>query len=59
MDKRIAEYLGDGVYASFDGYMIWLAANRPENKVVALEPEVMAGLVRFADRVFKRGKGEE
>ena len=47
-------YLGDGVYASFGGFQIWLAANHHTNKVIALEPEVMAQLVRYADRVFKR-----
>jgi hypothetical protein len=41
-------YLGDGVYASYDGYHIWLAANHHENKVVALEPEVFRALVEYA-----------
>lgn len=30
-EKRFAEYLGDGVYAIFDGYGIWLHANDHEN----------------------------
>lgn len=47
-------YLGDGVYARFDGYAIWLAANHHANEVVALEPEVLNALIRFADQVFKR-----
>ena len=34
-------YLGDGVYASFDGYQIWLAVNDHNNKVIALEPQVL------------------
>ena len=46
------EYLGDGVYASFDGYQIWLAANHHENKVVAIEPSVMKSLMRYAHRVW-------
>lgn len=45
-------YLGDGVYASCDGYHIWLAANDPENKVVAIEPDVMACLLAYARRVW-------
>jgi hypothetical protein len=45
------DYLGDGVYASFDGYQIWLAANHHENKVVALDPEVFRALVRYAERL--------
>lgn len=47
------EYLGDGVYASFDGYQIWLAANHHTNKVIALEPAVFSSLVDYAKQVFK------
>lgn len=46
--KATDEYLGDGVYASFDGYQIWLAVNDHTNKAVALEPEVMRALVGYA-----------
>ena len=42
-------YLGDGVYASFDGYQIWLAVNHHENKVVALEPSVFDRLYKFVE----------
>lgn len=52
-------HLGDGVYARFDGYQIWLAANDHRNEVVALEPAVMNDLIRFADRVFKRNENNE
>jgi acyl-CoA thioesterase FadM len=45
-------YLGDGVYASFDGYQIWLAVNDHRNRVVALEPSVMAALATYAGQVF-------
>ena len=45
-------YLGDGVYASFDGYQIWLAVNHHENKQVALEPKVMEALLAYANRVL-------
>lgn len=44
-------YLGDGVYASFDGYQIWLAANHHENRVVALEPAVLLQLIEYAQRL--------
>jgi hypothetical protein len=40
-------YLGDGVYASHDGYQIWLAVNHHENIVVALEPAVLARLLDY------------
>ena len=45
-------YLGDGVYASFDGYQIWLAVNHHENKQIALEPKVMEALLAYANRVW-------
>jgi hypothetical protein len=51
-------YLGDGVYASYDGYQIWLAVNHHTNKQVALEPQVLAALLRYADRVYGEEKGE-
>jgi hypothetical protein len=47
-------YLGDGVYASFDGYHIWLAANHHSNKVVALEPQVIASLYRYHQDLHER-----
>lgn len=47
--ERFDRYLGDGVYASFDGYQIWLAVNHHENRVVALEGSVMAALANYAD----------
>lgn len=47
------DYLGDGVYASFDGYQIWLAANDHRNKVIALEPSVFAALMRYRDDLIR------
>jgi hypothetical protein len=45
------EYLGDGLYASFDGFMITLRAPREHgDHWIALEPEVYAALKRFAER---------
>ena len=49
------DYLGDGVYALFDGYGIWLHANshdQPTDRVY-LEPEILSALNRFADRMKK------
>ncbi len=51
-------HLGDGVYASYDGYQIWLAANDHRNKVVALEPSVMMALIDYASRVGMRLRGK-
>ncbi len=41
-------YLGDGLYASFDGYHIWLRAPHENgDHSVALEPLVYTALVAF------------
>ncbi len=53
-------YLGDGVYASFDGYHIWLdtRAQLPVNRI-ALEPSVYQALKDFVrDIGSKPGEGE-
>lgn len=45
------QYLGDGVYVSFDGFQIWLAANHHENKVIALDPVVFRNLVQYEQKL--------
>ena len=52
------EYLGDGVYASYDGYHIVLdlrgqtgLEGAGEVFRIALEPSVFAALTRYSDRV--------
>lgn len=50
-DKPKKEYLGDGVYASFDGYQIWLAVNTPDNDVIALDSDVASALMRYIHRL--------
>jgi hypothetical protein len=55
MDETYATtYLGDGVYASFDGYQIWLAINHHENNVVALEPSVFARLCQYVEMLKEK-----
>ena len=44
------EYLGDAVYASFDGWQIWLRTGDGNNNVIALEPAVYQALLDFARR---------
>jgi hypothetical protein len=47
-------YLGDGVYASFDGYQIWLhVGSHDARPVVALEPKVIDALNQFAGDIWK------
>jgi hypothetical protein len=51
--KVPASYLGDGVYAIFDGSGVWLHANDhkyPTDKIY-LEPEVFEALRRFTEEV--------
>lgn len=40
------QYLGDGVYAGFDGYQIWLWTL--EGDSIAIECQVMNALARYA-----------
>jgi hypothetical protein len=47
-------YLGDGLYASFDGYQIILRAPREDgDHWVALEPPVFMALLAFVERMKK------
>lgn len=43
-------YLGDGVYAKFDGYMIWIWTSDGvhESEKIAIEPFVFKALIEFA-----------
>ena len=47
------KYLGDGVYASFDGYQIWLRTTREDgiDHMIALEPEVLRALKEYVNRL--------
>jgi len=47
-------YLGDGVYASFDGFQIWLAVGDHTNNIVALEPAVMKELIKYKESIDKK-----
>lgn len=42
------KYLGDAVYAAFDGYSIRLRTGDGNNHVIFLEPKVYEALVRYA-----------
>jgi D-serine dehydratase len=51
---RLPEYLGDGVYADWDGYHIWLRLGAHDNpEGIALEPSVFAALQRYQTRITK------
>jgi hypothetical protein len=56
-DLRDHRYLGDGVYASFDGFQIWLHVGDHRNPpVVAIEPAVFNALVAYAGRHWRRAE---
>ena len=47
-------YLGDAVWASFDGYQIWLHTEDGTGQPrIALEPEVWDALVAYKARIDK------
>lgn len=49
------EYLGDGLYASFDGYMVTLRAPRENgDHYVCLEPEVLVAFMRHVNDWLKK-----
>jgi hypothetical protein len=51
--SRNGEYLADGVYATFDGYQVWLHTERyPVWVSIALEPETFDALLAYRDRVY-------
>lgn len=47
------EYLGDGVYVSFDGYHFILKANSytVPTSIIALDPHVFNALVAYARKI--------
>jgi hypothetical protein len=51
MGGEIVTYIGDGVYASFDGFYIWIWTDNSQR--IALEPKVLSSLSRFAQGCFK------
>ena len=51
-------YLGDGLYASFDGWQVILRAPRAEgDHLVALEPEVIATFRAFLNELNHKYPG--
>ncbi len=51
-------YLGDSVYASFDGYHIRLHLDRHDSfPIVALEPAVIEALNKYQEAIIEHFKG--
>lgn len=55
--EKIEDYLGDGVYASHDGYHIILDLRGQDDTTrIALEPAVFGRLLLFRERVIEAEK---
>jgi len=52
-------YLGDGLYAKFDGWQIILRAPRDGgDHWVGIDPHIFQAMLRFTDRINKKYKVE-
>lgn len=50
IQPELTRYLGDGVYATFDGFGLEIKINDHRNPVaVVLEPDVLIRMVQFLD----------
>lgn len=57
---RTEQYLGDGVYAVFDGYAITLDLRGQDSTTrIVLEPETLKALSRFVDSVAGQPQCQE
>lgn len=56
-----ASYIGDGLYASFDGYHIWVKSSDGINILneIALEPCVFDALIKYRERIYPSLKEKE
>lgn len=52
-------YLGDGVYATFDGWSIILDLRAQGPERICLEPEVLLNLFKFARSLGWKGDGHD
>ena len=53
MSTPLKDYLGDGVYADFDGFAFTLTTENGVSvtNTIVLEPMVMSALARYAKRI--------
>ncbi len=53
-------YLGDGVYASFDGYQVWLRTERGDGwHEIALEPSVFESLIGYVEGLNRAKRAQD
>ena len=57
MPKSNKQYLGDGVYANFDGYQVKLTASDGvyDTDKIYLNPEVMKSLIEYYEKQNTKG----
>ena len=48
--KKTEEYIGDGVYVTWDGWYITLDLRMQGSERIAMEPNVLSALLRFVER---------
>jgi|688.fasta_scaffold2269023_2 hypothetical protein len=61
MSKPLKDYLGDGVYADFDGFAFVLTTENGVSvtNTIVLEPQVMSALARYTNRIADMLDAEE
>jgi len=52
-------YLGDAVYASCNGYQIWLRTGDGNDQRIALDPETFQALVAYERKLRQSGKKQD
>ena len=54
------QYIGDGVYAWFDGYQVWIYTSNgvEESKPIALDPLTMNSLINYANKHYGKVTSE-
>lgn len=58
-DLHNPQYVGDGVYAWWDGWQVWLCVGHHANDpVVALEPSVMHSIIRYGQENSRADRAE-
>jgi GT2 family glycosyltransferase len=54
------KYIGDGVYAGYDGYQVWIYTDRDDGRsYIALEPDVLDALADYHHKRQNAGKEED
>jgi len=57
-EGKFKEYLGDGAYADYDGYHVWVTTSNGIYKTneIAFEPEVMESFIAYWSKILEMRK---